>query len=329
MTTPDPDRKSVPFEWQALTINKVEQIQLERLHREQDRIEHELREQEAREREARAAAAEQRQHDELESAWFDAGNVPQRDTLEDQEMQARTTATTPFNRLARSLAGLRRLVVSGLETKRRTSVPPPPLNESPVSLSLVLAACAFGGSVYLSLRWVAEVRQANVTHQLSSTMNATTPASAAVRSDSVAEPPRVNTAAIQTPPATPAATAPIAEAAAVTAAAVTATAVTATAVTAATEPAPNTTSATPSRATTPLPAAATGSFPRNSIPATSAARPSATAAKASDPAVPAVPVPASPAEGTSEAQSPVRSRVLVPTAGSPHVSGTRVYRGGE
>lgn len=312
MTTPDPDRKSARFEWQALTINKVEQIQLERLHREQDRIEQELREQEAREREARAAAAAQRQHDELESAWFDAGNVPQRDTLEDQEMQARTTATTPLSRLARSLAGLRSLV-TGLETKRRTSVPPPPLNESPVSLSLVLAACAFGGSVYLSLRWVAEVRQANVTHQLSSTMNATTPANSVLRAGPITDAPRMSTGVDTVPaPAPPAGTAPRVETGAATAS---------------TERPPNAANATSPLATASRAAASTGSLLRNGIPATTATQPLATAAKTLLPAVPAVP--ASSAEEASEAQPTVRSRVLVPTAGSPHVSGTRVYRGGE
>jgi hypothetical protein len=62
--------------------------------------------------------------------------------------------------------------------RRMNSAPPPkprslstPSRESRVGLGLVLAACAFGASVYFSLRWVADVRQANVALQLSAPVN--------------------------------------------------------------------------------------------------------------------------------------------------------------
>lgn len=173
MTTPDPDRKSAPFEWRALTINKVEQIQLARLHEEQDRIERELREKEAREREARRAEAREREGDALEQAWFDEGAAP-RETLDDFDTHEEIPPFTPVQRLLHSLAAFARRLTHPTP-KHRTSEPPPPLNESPISLSLVLAACAFGGSVYLSLRWVAEVRQAQVTQQVTAALSAPIP----------------------------------------------------------------------------------------------------------------------------------------------------------
>ena len=194
MTTPDPDRKSAPFEWRALTINKVEQIQLARLHEEQDRIERELRERDAREREARRVEAREREGDALEQAWFDAGAAAPRETLDDFDTHEEIPPFTPVQRLVHSLAAFGRRLRRPTP-KLRSSVPPPPLNESPISLSLVLAACAFGGSVYLSLRWVAEVRQAQLTQQVTAALSASIPQPAPTIA------PRVNSSPLAPPTA--------------------------------------------------------------------------------------------------------------------------------
>ncbi len=163
MTTPDPKPDNAPFEWRALTINKVERIQLERLHKEQDRIERETREREADERATREREAKERDRDSLESAWFEAGEQV------GQELDASEPLVHP--------SGAERRIKSIPPPKPRPSHPAPaPRRESPVNVGLVLAACAFGASVYFSLRWVADVRQAHVAQQLSSTVNATTPA---------------------------------------------------------------------------------------------------------------------------------------------------------
>lgn len=319
MTTPDPDRKSAPFEWRALTINKVEKIQLARLHEEQDRIEKELREQEALERAARQLEAREREGEAVEQAWFDAGSPPPRAAADEHDTQKETAAFTPLKRLSYSLAAFGRRLMEP-RPKPRSSVPPPPLNESPISLSLVLAACAFGGSVYLSLRWVAEVRQANVTQQLSSSINATTsftnagarapvlamptpPVAAAPRASTVAAPLTTTaapTSVTQAPSQPPSALglAPQAEATAV-----------------AIEPVPPSGRAfVPARAISP------------------AALPSATSPAVAQPTVAPPPPPRdvahvpeleAPASGSPQA---VRARPPVPAAGSPQSSGPRVYR---
>jgi hypothetical protein len=328
MSTPDPDRKSAPFEWRALTINKVEKIQLARLHEEQDRIERELREQEAIEREAHRVESQERERDAVEQEWFDAGTVQPRDTLDDVDTQRETAAFTPLKRLTYSLAALGRRLTNP-PPKSRTSVPPPPLNDSPISLSLVLAACAFGGSVYLSLRWVAEVRQANVTQQLSSSVNATTPASnldANPRGD-VATPaaklaPIVTSPAVAAPP--PIVTAPSDPAAVEP----TPTAVAPALVQSNSQPAPPVAGlgASPLRAAV-LPV--NGS--RSAVPASMqpGQQPPQEVA-ATLPGSAELPAQSESAELPSTAsQTTVRSRVLVPASGSPHSSGTRVYRGGE
>lgn len=316
MTTPDPDRKSAPFEWRALTINKVEKIQLARLHKEQDRIEKELRQQEALEREARRLEAEEREREAAEQAWFDQGSEQPRDALEERDTQREAAVFTPLKRLSHSLTAFARRLTHPAP-KPRTSVPPPPLNDSPVSLSLVLAACAFGGSVYLSLRWVAEVRQANVTQQLSSSVNATAPAA----SSPVAQRPNV---ALLSPPV---ATLPF-----------------------------RATSTTPSPvAPTPQSLVQNNTATVNvATPATTAALDLANSRSALTPSSPlskgaraftAAPaplvqptvadtegtgrMPVDPALPPSVSQPAGRSRVLVPASGSPHSSGTRVYRGGE
>lgn len=166
MTTPDPKANNAPFEWSALTINKVERIQLERLHQEQDRIEREARERDAQDRAAREQAEQDRDREALEHAWFEEG--------EQGTLEANADPTPP--------PGAR-----PSETRMKSLPPPKPRGsraprrrEGKISLGLVLAAAAFGGSVYFSLRWVAEVRQAHVTQQLSSTKNATVPATSAI-----------------------------------------------------------------------------------------------------------------------------------------------------
>lgn len=162
MTTPDPKANNAPFEWSALTINKVERIQLERLHQEQDRIEREAREHEARARAAHERAQQERDREALEHAWFEDGD---RGAAALEGEPTPPPGASPSERRMKSLP----------PPKPRVSQPPR-RKERPLSAGLVLAACAFGGSVYFSLRWVAQVRQAHVTQQLSSTKNATVPA---------------------------------------------------------------------------------------------------------------------------------------------------------
>lgn len=313
MTTPDPDRKSAPFEWRALTINKVEKIQLARLHEEQDRIEKELREHEALERAARQLEAKEREGEALEQAWFDEGTAQPRDTLDDHDTQKERAAFTPLKRLSYSLTAFGRRLLTPAP-KPRSSVPPPPLNESPISLSLVLAACAFGGSVYLSLRWIAEVRQANVTQQLSSSVNATTPAANAAQA--LREEPRPG---LQAPAMPVSAAMPVSSATPVSAAMPVSAAtpvISAMPLSGSTPPVVRAFTADGSARSTPAP-----TVPALEQPASMSSLPQPSRQVVASPDV-AAPPPVS-------SQPTVRSRVLVPAAGSPHSSGTRVYRGGE
>lgn len=94
--------------------------------------------------------------DDVEVAWFEEG---------EHSLHALAEPTPPPN--------------VAEPVRRMNSAPPPkprPLSttsrESRVGLGLVLAACAFGASVYFSLRWVADVRQANLAQHLSPTVNA-------------------------------------------------------------------------------------------------------------------------------------------------------------
>lgn len=171
MSTPDPDRENRPFEWRALTINKVERIQLERLHREQDRIEREMRERDAEARAERERQAGEREREELEQAWFDQGNLAAETGDQNPDARVDSPSLSPAGRLAEdSSSPARRL--SNPPPKPRPSTPPSVASERSVTVPLVLAACAFGTLVYFSLRWVADIRQARVTQSLSSSVNA-------------------------------------------------------------------------------------------------------------------------------------------------------------
>lgn len=317
MTTPDPDRKSTPFEWRALTINKVERIQLERLRKEQDRIERELREQEAKDRAAAEQAAQEQARDALEQAWFDQGKTP--DPVPDEldaATRAEVAAFASPGRLSRSLAAWRKRLTSP-PPKPRPSQPPPPMRESTINPTMLLAACAFGTLVYLSLRWVADVRQAHVTQQLTSSVNATATVSAMATASSVAAtPPAVNVtpkptqsnvaARASKPPAAPV-VATLTPQSPLSAAEV--------------EPAnaalargPNVTRSSAAQAATPSALAA-------AIP--EAVRPAADMPKALPETAAAAPAVAAPTPGSGVL---VRPQVLIPAAGTPHTSGARVYR---
>lgn len=177
MTTPDPKPNHSPFEWKALTINKVERIQLERLRREQDRIERE-----AQEEAQRRAARQAEQHaapEALEQAWFEAGEQGLLQSAESADGERTSSPSGRFQSTPPRSASQPPRLASQPPPKPRSSRPPaytPPAPKRPVSVGLVLAASAFGASVYFSLKWVADVRQANVTRELQSTLNATNPA---------------------------------------------------------------------------------------------------------------------------------------------------------
>lgn len=322
MTTPDPDRKNAPFEWRALTINKVEKIQLARLHEEQDRIEKELREQEELERAARRLDVQEREREALEQAWFEEGTAEPRDTLEDVDTQKETAAFTPLRRLSYVLAAsLRRL--TNPPPKPRSSVPPPPLNESPLSLSLVLAACAFGGSVYLSLRWVAEVRQAHVTQNVSHSINATAPATSLVSDQVVNSAPPTSVAVPKSPATSP--VEPFGRGSATHVGGASAATVNSGV------SSPSTGAVSPSAIQPPSSARINpGLLHSPGLRSPGAATSPASSVAAESPPAPAIAdvTDSAPARPVNAQQTP-RSRVLVPAAGSPHSSGTRVYRGGE
>lgn len=226
--------------------------------------------------------------------------------------------------------------------RRMSSAPPPkprplptPSRESRVGLGLVLAACAFGASVYFSLRWVADVRQANVAQQLLSPVNAP-PSLQSVPPSAIRAP---ATAAMGTSLASPLAPHPVPSAAPSSSALSTSAAVSATVAhppeppSAATAPAVKTPSgvASPSvsqasnalRAATPaLPTSAGVTLPPTQYPTLAARSPSAPAI-ATEPARSSAHVPRPNAVGSTASE-------LHPRAPAPAVSaqtqGPRVYR---
>lgn len=320
MTTPDPDRKSTPFEWRALTINKVERIQLERLRKEQDRVERELREQEAKARAAAEQAAQEQARDALEQAWFDQGKTPDPvpDGL-DAATRAEVAAFASPGRLLRALSAWRQRLTSP-PPKPRPSQPPPPMHESTINPAMLLAACAFGTLVYLSLRWVADVRQAHVTQQLTSSVNATATVPALATASGVpATPLAVNVTPKPTPLSTPAkpASAPKPTTMPVPASGSALTPPPSSDVVhanASLARSPNVTRSITAQAARPETA------PEPVLPETAKPQPAAPQ--------PAIAAPASPTPGSTPGTSGVlvRPQVLLPAAASPHTSGARVYR---
>lgn len=292
MTTPDPKPDNAPFEWRALTINKVERIQLERLRREQDRIERETREREAEARAAREHEAKEREHDAIEAAWFEAGEPAEQEP-----------------------DGLNPPMDSSSAERRIKSIPPPkprpshpapaPRRENSINVGLVLAACAFGASVYFSLRWVADVRQAHVARQLSSTVNATTPAlqapSAGSQQVNPAPPLPLRTNAVTPSPEGPAPTATrvVADARVLV-------------------PSTRTTS-TAQDAIKPQPALS--GAPPPLAPEVAKPTPAHSPGEQPPPLLSAPP--------SASTNGPAGRRLLVPSAGSPRANGPRVYRAGD